>query len=142
ASLIFGNEQHYFRPTPGPGSELHFDLHRVPVGAWFRQSMSSWEFGAEELSKAIRQLNLGQSAQIENRRGEFLRLWINPKERSKGIERLGGPKPDSAPEGRNLAKVAESQINILFAERIGAKEKQELIAALVQQWEKYDGRAL
>src|SRR5207247_1480357 len=88
AALIFGPEQHYFRPAAGSGGELRFDLHRVPVDAWFRQVMREWDFGDDELAKAIRQLNIGQSARIDNRRGEFLRLWINPRERTRGIERL------------------------------------------------------
>jgi hypothetical protein len=141
AALIFGNEQHYFRPAPGPGSELHFDLHRVPVGAWIRQSMSDWDFGAEELGKAIRQLNLGQSAQIENRRGEFLRLWINPKERTKGIEKLGPPSPAAVSVDRNFAKFAQGQIDTIF-EQIGDREKEDLTAALVRQWALHDGHAL
>jgi hypothetical protein len=142
ATLLFGDEQHYFRPALGPGGELRYDFHPEPVGAWLRQCMRDWEFGADELGTAIRHLNLGQSAPIENRRGEFLRMWVNPQERSKGIERLGPHPPPGAPPERNYAKFARDQIEALFGEHIGKLEKEDLAAALVRQWALHDGHAL
>lgn len=141
ATLIFGADQHYLRPAHGPGGEARFDCHLVPVDAWLRKCMSEWDCSNEVLVRAIRQLNLGQSAQVENRRGEYLRLWVNPKDRSKGIERLGPTPPAAAPGERNLAAVARHQIETLF-EHLGEREKEDLAAALVRQWALHDGHAL
>lgn len=141
ATLIIGNEQHYFHPAPGPGGELRFDFHRAPVDAWLRQCMREWDCDDDEWVRAIRQLNLGQSAQIETRRGEFLRLWIDPKDRSKGVERLGANPPAAAPGQRNFTAVAQRQIETIF-EQIGDLEKADLIAALLRQWALHDGHAL
>lgn len=142
ATLIFGAEQHYFRPGAATGTVLPFDLERVAVDTWFRQCMEDWDFGEEELSRAIRHLNLGQCAQLENQRGQFLRLWVNPQTRSKGVEVLGPHVTDRIPRQQLLQKIALREIESLFGARASAAAKEDLIAAVVRQWTLHDDHAL
>lgn len=142
ATLIFGQQQHYLRPALGPGDELRFDLQPVSLAPWLRHCMVDWELGEEEMRRAIRQLNLGQAAQIENRKGDLLRLWVDPQKRSKGIELLKSSQPTQASPGRDYIKLARHQIETLFGKRIAATDKEDLVAALVRQWASHNHHAL
>lgn len=76
ATLIFGPQQHYFRVRFDTNGEVRLDLHLAPIAPWFSAVARDWEIDEEELHKAVGQMNLGQSAQVENRRGEPLRLSL------------------------------------------------------------------
>jgi hypothetical protein len=142
ATLIVGEEQHYYQPAIGPAGELRFNHHPVPIGTWFRGCMEDWEFGEEELGRAVRQLNIGQAAGIENRRGAFLRLWVNPRERSRGVEQLGPRNPNSTPAVRDYAKIARRQIDSIYPEQMDPRDKADLVASVARQVQLHDGHAL
>jgi hypothetical protein len=52
-----------------------------------------WDFEAEQVPDIFHRLNLGQSAEFSNQRGQRLRLWVEPKERRLNLELL--PEADS-----------------------------------------------
>ncbi len=143
ATLFVDTEQHYLTPDIGVGGKIGFGFFKVDAAGWYKELMQDWDFGEEELGVAIRQLNVAQSAQIENRRGEFLRLWANPKERTKGLERLGGPPRAQPPsETPDFVKLAGRAITAVLSDKLPPADRDELVAAVVRQWAAHDNHAL
>lgn len=143
ATLIFGPQQHYFRVRFDTNGEVRLDLHLAPIAPWFSAVARDWEIDEEELHKAVGQMNLGQSAQVENRRGEPLRLSLNAKERRHSIEALGPRhKPATRPAVNGPAMIAREHIEHLFADRISPAAKKDLVASLLRQWGSNAGHAV
>lgn len=141
ATLVLGGEQHYFKAAVDSGDELQVGHFRVDAAVWFAQCARDHDLDEGQLREAVRQLNVGQSAEVRNRRGEPLRLWANPKDRQKGIEALNprAPAPGTAPD---YAKVARSAVESVAGATPGAGAKEELAASLVRQWAAADGHAV
>jgi hypothetical protein len=149
ASLIYGppgqRYQHYFRPEfAADGAPLRFGQLHSPIDDWFRGCTEDWDFGEEELPRAIRHLNLGQSALVDSRTGAFLRLSINPKDRTRRIERLGpaeGP-PAADQLDRNLLRAARRLVDSIFRGPLDDLSRDDLAASLRRQLTTHDGHAL
>jgi hypothetical protein len=142
ATLFIGDEQHYLRPSIKSEDSAAIDGNRVGAGSWFRQIMRDWEVDEPTLREGIRQLNIGQSATVENRRGEFLRLWVRAKERSRGVEPLSKSLQRPAAARRDLAKIARDQVDDVFEGGLDPTIRGELVGSIVRQWTANDGHAL
>src|SRR5215469_14372515 len=84
----------------------------VPVPAlpgWMNRLREDWKISPDDLPDILDQLNCGQSAEVINGDGVPLRLWVNPKKRSKGVEPL---VKENLPSGtkRDYHKIA---VNVL-----------------------------
>jgi len=144
ATLVVGSEQHYLLPVPNARGELSIQTQRVPLSSLLQLLVRDWAVDPDGLSKVMRQLNLGQSAQVENQRGEFLRVWVNPQSRTKGVERLGVPAPANTEPSFHalLPRFAADAIESVYGARLKQAEKDDLVAALIRQWLLHDRRGL
>ena len=86
AGLITEERRYWItlRWTPKEG----YDLGVTPIsGTGIELFMRDWDFGEEQIPEIIWGLNVSQSAVVINRRGECLRMRIDPTKRSIEIER-------------------------------------------------------
>ncbi len=81
-----------------------------------------------------------QSAEVINGDGIPLRLWVNPKERGRGVEPL--VKENISP-GRKweYRQIAATELEQQFGEGLDAEEMDELACSVAKQWREYDGHA-
>lgn len=140
ATFLSEEVQVYFLERPVRQQEK-VSLTPMPIGDWFRRIMRDWDFGNDQLDGILKQLNLGQSAEIKNRQGVRLRLWVNPKEKSKGIEPVG-PTTQPAPPRRDYRKIAQDMLDNTFGEELPAAVRDDLATSLVRQWLTFDGHGL
>ena len=139
ATLFLDEQQVYLglgrtplgKPTiiPAPG-----------LGGWTKQLTQDWKIDSDELDEIFDQLNRGQSAEIINRDGIPLRLWVNPKERSRGVEPLV-KEPVVLGHKRDYHKIATTQLEQRFGQELDAGETEELACSIAKQWQQYDGHA-
>src|ERR1022692_1521900 len=94
----------------------------------------------EELPEIITQLNRGQSAVVTNTEGTPLRLWVNPKERSRGFESLV-TQPDSPGSKRNYRKIAANELRQHLGSAVETCQMEEFACSVAEQWQKYEGHA-
>jgi hypothetical protein len=142
AVLYLGEKAHFLRVEfDGSRAEL-YDNVKPNASVWFRQDMRDWEIDEDVYREGIRQLNIGQSAIIENRRGEYLRLWVNPEGR--GIEALSKSlmMPPGAVPMRDFSKLARDRLEEILGSDVDAQTREELVASIVGQWARHGGRAI
>jgi len=87
ATLFLGGRQVY----PVLGQTPHGKPCVVPLAApegWLKQLSRDWKVRPDDLPEVLDQLNRGQSAEVVNGDGVPLRLWVNPREKSRGVEPL------------------------------------------------------
>ncbi len=73
----------------GAGYEMTLD--QVP-GDVLDRFLVDWQIDREHVPEILHRLNVGQSAEVTNRKGRLLRFSVNPKERTTSIEDTG-PSP-------------------------------------------------
>jgi len=139
ATLILGEQQVYlvlgrtplggYRVTPEPG-----------LLGWVGELTRDWKVRPDDLPDAIDQLNLGQSAEVVNGDGVPLRLWVDPRERGRGVEPLvrEAPSPGAVRDDR---KVAADELRRQVGVELGPEELDELASSVATQWRRYDGHA-
>jgi hypothetical protein len=105
------------------GQQFYFELGRTPLGkpcinpeagkyGWMNRLKEDWKIGPDDLLEVLDQLNRGQSAEVVNSEGIPLRLWVDPKEKSRGVEPL--VKENRTPPKRNYRKMAADQLEQEF----------------------------
>jgi hypothetical protein len=99
-----------------------------------------WKISSDELPDIIDQLNRGQGAEVINSDGVPLRLWVNPKERSKGVEPL---VKEDIPSGskRDYRKIAADLLELELGPDLEGEEMEALACSVAKQWQQYDGHA-
>jgi len=133
--------------------QVYLDLGRTPLGnpcvvpepalqGWMRQLTQDWKVSPDDLPEILDQLNRGQSAEVVNGDGVPLRLWVNPKERSKGVEPL---VKETIPAGmkRDYFKIATTVLEQQFGEGLDPEEMDELArspSGASWRWGSPDGR--
>jgi hypothetical protein len=138
ATWFFGEEQVYFvhRHTP-LGKPLLETTQRQP--AWFAEMRQDWKIEPEEFPGVIEQLNRGQSAEVTNTEGVPLRLWVNPKERSSGVEPLA-TQPRSRRE-RDYRVIATKSLVKHLEIVPDEQELEALSCSVAMMWQKFQGHA-
>lgn len=139
ATLILGDEQVYLSLDKTPlGKPRVFGEPAMP--GWMKQLTRDWKINPEDLPDVIEQLNRGQSAEVTNEDNLPLRLWVNPKERSRGVEPL---VKQPLPEGvkRDYRKIADVQMEQHFGRELDDDEMNALAASVARQWQKHKGHA-
>lgn len=110
------------------------------LGGWVRELTQDWKVSPDDLPDILDQLNLGQSAETVNGDGIPLRLWVNPKERGRGVEPL--VKEDIPPgAARDYRKIATGEVVRHLGDELGSEETDELACSVVSQWQRFDGHA-
>jgi hypothetical protein len=131
--------------------QVYLDLGRTPLGkpcvvpepaghGWVRQLARDWKVHPDDLPEVLDQLNRGQSAEVVSADGVPLRLWVNPRERRRGVEPLAreGYRPTVTRDyGRMAADALEDQLG----EGLGPGEMDQLARSVAQQWQRYGGHA-
>lgn len=139
ATLFIGEEQFYLVLAGTEGGGYRIIPSRSPPG-WMNRLIQDWKISREELPPLIRQLNLGQSVETMNSEGLPIRLWVNPKENSKGVEQLiAQPIPPGLQ--RDDRKIAGDQLEAIFGSALDPRAMDELASSLVKQWQQYEGHA-
>jgi len=132
--------------------ELYLRLGKTPLGkplvtsepgspTWVKQLIREWKIRPEQWPDIREQLNLGQSTEATNDEGIPLRLWVNPRERGKGVEPLVA-RPGAPPAPRDFRERLATQI--LEQEFRGGLDEDELEAlacSVARQWREYQGNA-
>jgi hypothetical protein len=139
ATVFVGEQQVYLvlgktplgKPCIVPEPGLH---------GWMRQLTQDWKVSTDDLPEVIDQLNRGQSAEVVNGDGVPLRLWVNPKERSRGVEPL--VKEDFRPgTKRDYCKIAANELEQQLGEGLEPEEMDELACSVAKQWQRHEGHA-
>lgn len=87
ATLFLGEQQVYIVLGKTPLGKPHPIPDAAPPG-WLKRISGDWKIDPHDLPDIIEQLNRGQSAEVANGEDIPLQLWVNPRERSKGVEPL------------------------------------------------------
>jgi hypothetical protein len=79
-------------------------------------------------------------AEVVNGDGVPLRLWVNPKEKSRGVEPL--VQEDIRPgAARDYGRIAATALEQEFGEGLGSEELGELARSVAKQWRRNGGHA-
>ena len=139
AALFLGGQQVDLAPGRAPLGKPRGVAGPAPHG-WLRQLTEDWKVSPDDLPEVIGQLNRGQSAEVVNADGVPLRLWVNPKEGSRGVEPLvrEGFRPGAK---RDYGKVAATALEQEFGGGLGSEETDELACSVAKQWQRHGGHA-
>src|SRR5438105_2881812 len=85
ATLFVGDQQLYLQLEITPLGNYRVSLSPDSKG-WNQRILDDWNISPDDLPDVLAQLNRGQSAEVINQEGIPVRLWVNPKERSRGVE--------------------------------------------------------
>lgn len=131
--------------------QVYLVLGKTPLGkpcivpepalpGWMSRLREDWKINPDDLPEIIDQLNRGQSAEVINGDGIPLRLWVNPKEKRKGVEPL---IKENTPPGtkRDYHRIAAHQLEQQFGEGLDPEEMRALAGSVVKQWQQYEGHA-
>jgi len=138
ATWFFGEDQIYFvhRHTP-LGKPLLATERRQP--GWFTDLRHNRKIDAEGFPGIIEQLNRGQSAEVTNTEGVPLRLWVNPKEKSSGVESLVA-QPRS-PGKRDYLTIESNELLKHLGIVPDKEELDALACSVAMQWQQFQGHA-
>jgi len=139
AVLFFGDRQFYLvlgrtplgRPVVTPEPALP---------GWVRDLTRDWKVDPDELPGVFEQLNRGQSAEVTNGEGVPLRLWVDPKERSRGVEPLVKEAVPAVIK-RDYRKLAASELGRHLGEAVDPEELDALARSVAGQWQRHGGHA-
>jgi hypothetical protein len=138
ATFFFGDQQVYLVLAATPLGKPCI----VPETAqprWFDRLQEDWKIDPAELPAILAELNLAQSAETTSTDGIPLRLWVNPKDRSRGVEPLV-KQPVHPGKEINYHKIATSELE----KHLGYLDNEELDAlacSVAKQWHQYQGHA-
>jgi hypothetical protein len=139
ASVFFDEEQFYLVLRQPPLGKPCVMAEPAPPG-WLSELTREWKLSPDDLPDVLDQLNRGQSAEVVNSEGLPLRLWVNPRERSRGVEPLA--QADSRPgEKRDYCKIAAGELWRQFGSGLASQERDALARSLAGQWQRHEGHA-
>jgi hypothetical protein len=139
ATLFFEETQVFFHLGTSPAGR---GAVRVQPGAhdWAEVLRRDWKVSDDDLRDLFRQLNVGQSAEVVNREGTPLRVWVDPKRGRTAVEPLVAVprRPDVQ---RDYDRIARDVLTGLPGVEMDDEELAELGLSVVKQWREYDGHA-
>ena len=139
ATLFIGEQQIYLALAKNVAGGIGI-LREAFRHGWTNTLTQDWKIDPEEFPDIFGQLNRGQSAEVINSEGIPLRLWVNPKERTNGVEPLV-KQPVPPGTKRDYHKIAGDQLEHLFGSDLDADEMEELVCSVAKQWQQYEGHA-
>lgn len=139
AALFVGDQQVYLSLGTTPLGKPCVVPVPAPPG-WLRRVSEDWKISSEELPEVAAQLNRGQSAEVVNEEGVPVRLWVDPRERRRGVEpRI--QQPAEPGRQRDYRKIAGDVVEQHFGAGVDAEERAQLTGSVARQWQKYGGHA-
>jgi len=140
ATLFHGSGQAGFRLDAGPFGKPRLIPEAVSSG-WLDRVALDWGIPEDGVPGIIDQLNRGQSAEAITRDGVAVRLWVNPKERSRCIEPVvRTPKPEGAV--RDLVLIAGNVLDQAIGSWLDPEERDLLVRSVAGQLRDHQGNAL
>lgn len=139
ATFLLGDRQIFLKLARTPLGKLTVVTEPGPSG-WMRMLVQDWKLEIDDILELNEQLNRGQSAEAINGDGVPLRLWVNPKERIRGVEPLVKQQPPACVV-RDYRKIATELLVRQFGTQVDPEEMDELVCSLVSQWQRFDGNA-
>jgi hypothetical protein len=139
ATLFFGERQLYLVLAKTPRGAVSV-IPEPAFASWINRLIQDWKISPDELPPLISQLNLGQTVETINSDGLPIRLWVNPKEKSKGVEPL---ITQPVPPGKKLdyRKIAGDQLEEVFGSELEPRAMDELARSVATQWQQHEGHA-
>jgi len=133
------------------GRQVYLVLGQTPLGRpcvvplaapgrWLKQLTGEWKVSADDLPEALDRLNRGQSAEVVNADGVPLRLWVNPWEKTRGVEPLAGAGARPGMK-RDYRQLAAAELVGQFGRSLGPDEMDELARSVARQWRRHEGHA-
>jgi hypothetical protein len=139
ATLFVGEQQVYLALGKTPLGKPCVVPEPAPYG-WTNRLKEDWKISPDDLPEVLDQLNRGQSAEVINGDGVPLRVWVDPREKSRGVEPL--VKQNFQPgRKRDYHKIAVSELEKQFGPALDADEMEVLACSLAKQWQQYEGYA-
>jgi hypothetical protein len=133
------------------GRQVYLVLGQTPLGkpcvvplaapeGWLEQLSREWKVRPDDLPEVLDQLNRGQSAEVVNADGVPLRLWVNPRDKSRGVEPLA--KGDFRPGAkRDYLQLAAAALVEQFGSSLDPEEMDGLARSVARQWQQHEGHA-
>jgi hypothetical protein len=133
------------------GHQVYLVLGQTPLGkpcvvplaapeGWLKELSREWKVRLYDLPEALDHLNRGQSAEVVNADGVPLRLWVNPKEKARGVEPLAkaivGPGMK-----RDYLQMAAAELVDQFGRSLDPEEMEGLARSVARQWQRHEGHA-
>lgn len=140
STLFLRDQQLYFKlgNTPSGKPALAYEPNNP---AWIKWLKEDWKLSPDDLPDIFHQLNCGQSAEVVNGDGGALRLWVEPKEGRKGVERLGENPVPVVSKNDYYRRVAVHELEQHLGIDMDADEMDQLACSLAKQWQQYEGHA-
>jgi hypothetical protein len=139
ASLFLGEQQYFLVLARTPLGRSCVDPQPGLAG-WMNVLKEDWKISSDEMPDILGQLNRGQSAEVVNTDGIPLRLWVNPKRRSRGVEPLIKEPLEPGLEPK-YHKIAADALSTIFGDDLDSDESEELTCSIVKQWHEHDWNA-
>lgn len=139
ATFFVGEDQIYLTVGKTPLGNYSIIPQPSPPG-WLDCLVDDWKINPEELPGILEQLNLGQGAETTNAEGIPLRLWVNPKERSQGVEPLV-KRPLPPGTKKDYRKIAGKELAKHIRMLVDDEEMAVLADSVVRQWQQFQGHA-
>jgi hypothetical protein len=133
------------------GRQVYLVLGQTPLGkpcvvplaapeGWLKQLSREWKVRPDDLPEVLDQLNRGQSAEVVNAEGVPLRLWVNPREKSRGVEPL--TEANTRPVAkRDYLQMAAAELVEQFGVSLDPEEMDGLARSVARQWQRHEGHA-
>jgi hypothetical protein len=139
ATWFFGEEQLHFAHRHTPLGKPQLATQRIPPG-WFAELQRQWKIAPEEFPGIIEQLNRGQSAETVNAEDVPLRLWVNPRDKNVGVEKLVSA-PSVPGAKKDYRKIAADQLVRHLGMAVDKEELEALAYSVAMQWQQFEGHA-
>jgi hypothetical protein len=131
--------------------QIYLDIANTPLGkpvivpepalhGWTRQLTEDWKVDPDDLPGVFEQLNRGQSTEVVNTDGVPLRLSVDPKERTRGVEPLVTEQVPPVFE-RDYRRVAVVGLEQQLGDALDPDELDALARSVACQWRRHGGRA-
>ena len=130
------------------GQLQQLDLGSTPLGSprvmttagprhWLAEVLGSRGIDLDLVPEIVAGLNFGQSAEAEAADGSTVRLWVNPRDHTCGVDEVE-PGEGGQPSLRELALRHLLQ---RFGDELPMEEMDAMAAAVAEQWERFEGHA-
>jgi hypothetical protein len=139
ATLFLGERQVYLVLGRTPLGKPCVVREPAPQG-WLKQLTLGWKVRPDDLPAALGQLNRGQSAEVINGEDVPLRLWVNPKEKTRGVERVAGEDFRPGAKG-DYCEMAAAELVRQLGDGLVPQERDELARSVAEQWQRHEGHA-
>jgi hypothetical protein len=134
------------------GGQLHhLDLARTPLGNrcvkphpgprhWLVEVLSERAIDLDLVPEIVSRLNVAQSAEVTAPDGSELRLWVNPREHTCGVDVLA-ESAEAACRQVPRDELARRKLFHRFGQELAPDEIDALAASVAEQWRRHDGHA-